>query len=98
MSAAVGGGTAVQHGTSTHGNRHVVEYCGVESRISVSREEVNKPLTVIVVDKVTMLLISGQLQIIIIAFDGHWCAESENGRRENVSARLVNLRCIRIIS
>jgi hypothetical protein len=71
-----------------------VEYGGEESRISVNREEVNKLLTAIVVDKVIMLFISGQLQIILIAFDGHWCAESENGRRENVSARLVQLRCI----
>jgi hypothetical protein len=97
-SADTRGGTAVQHGRMTHGNRHVVEYGVVEPRISVNCEEVNNLLTCIAANKVIVLFISGQLQIIVIAFAGLWCAQCENGRRENVSARFAQSRCIRIIS
>jgi hypothetical protein len=82
-SADTRGGTTVQHGRMTHGNKHVVEYGAVESSIIVQCAAVNNLLTCRAVYNVNVLIISGQLQIILIAFAGHWCVQCENGRREN---------------
>jgi hypothetical protein len=46
---------------------------------------------------VDVLIISGQLQILLIAFAGLWCVQLENGRREDVSARFAYLQCSRIV-
>ncbi len=92
------GGVTVQHGRSTHGNKHVDGYGAVKSCNIVICVEVINLLTCRVVYNVNVLIISGQLQILLIAFTGFWCVQFENGRRENVSARLFHLQCSRIHS
>jgi hypothetical protein len=92
------GGVTVQHGRSTHGNKHVDGYGAVKLCNIVICVEVINPLTCSVVYNVNVLIISGQLQILLIAFTGFWRVQFENGSRENVSARLFHLQCSQINS
>jgi hypothetical protein len=94
-SADTWGGATVQHGRVTHGNKHVDGYGAVKSCIIVLCVEENNLLTCRAVYNVNVLIISGQLQILLIAFAGLWCVQFENGRRENVSARFAHFRCSR---
>jgi hypothetical protein len=87
------GGDAVQHGRSTHGNIHVDGYGAVK--------ECNRMKCVEVmysgVHDVNVLIISGQLQIILIELTRFWCAQIEDGSSENVSVRLFYLQCSRTV-
>ncbi len=93
----MGGGATVQHGRVTHGNKHVDGYVVVKSCIVVLCVEVINLLTCRIVYNGKVLIISEQLQILLIAFAGLWCVKFQNGRREDVSARFSYLQCSLIV-
>ncbi len=76
-----GGGGTVQHGRVTHGNKNVDGCVVVKLCSGVLCEKMINLTTSRIVDTGIVLIISVQLQIILIELAGLWCDKCQNGRR-----------------